>query len=231
MSYTDFLKAHENLLKILLVGAVLYAGIYRVDVLIQHHDSAAADVALANEKQATLVAQAAQLSAEEAADKYKATAEAAQAANAALAAKNKSLSQSLATQQAKDLGMDLPQLAQRWTQLVPSAGLSVSKNSDSLEIVDKGAHDTVAMLEQVPVLQQQLADTNKELVNETALAGSANTAFQSCETAGAALQKELDAVKVADAAELKAEKAKARKSKLKWFLGGFVAGFISRQLL
>jgi hypothetical protein len=231
MSYTDFLKAHENLLKILLVGAVLYAGIYRIDVLIQNHDAAKANADIRDAQQALLVAQESEKGAEAAAAQYAATVAQVQQQNAALAAKNKSLSQSLATQQAKDLGMDLPQLAQRWTQLVPSAGLSVSKNNDSLEIVDKGAHDTVAMLEQVPVLTQQLADTTQALNNAESVVAAANKNISALGEEVSALNTELDTTKKADAAEIKEVKAQARKSKLRWFLAGFVSGIITRQLL
>jgi hypothetical protein len=222
-----WIKQHERMIITVLVGLVLWFAIGKIDTLVANHDNAnlqqAKVVAQAQiEKNAALAAQAAQQAAQ-----FQALAEKVQAQNTALAQANVALVTALTKQQKTDATLPPTQLVARLNTLVPEAGASVTPNGVTLP--ENGAVATVQELEKVPVLTTQLSDTQTELKNEQGLlmASTAQVATLNSEVASLKLEA-VDQAKVCTA-QIAVVKAEARRSKRRWFLGGFVAGWLSRQ--
>lgn len=211
---SNYVKTHERLL-IVMFGIILVwfvAG--KIQDVIGAHDQAN----LAAEK-ATLSAQIdknqalSALVADQAAA-YKLLADKVSAQNAALVA-------ALAARQKADAALPLPELAVRWQQLVPEAQPTASQAG--LTLNDAGSHATVAALEQVPVLTQQLTNANSLLLTSRGQIDTLN------ERVSGLILQQTDSDKVC-AAQIKVVKDAARKSKRKWFVAGLVAGLATRIL-
>jgi hypothetical protein len=226
---STYLKAHEKLVLFAIAGIVLYVGIGKIDTLIQHHDqssfAAAQHVA---EAQATVnEALATQATAQ--AQQYQVLAEKVNAQNAQLVAANTQLAVALTKQQHTDAGLPPTELANRWLTLVPEAKPTVI--TGGIMVPESGAVATVQQLELVPVQQQQLVNAQKELTNEQSLltASTGQLATLNEEVSGLKLEA-VDQTKVCTA-QVAEVKAAAAKSKRKWFVIGYVAGFLTRAAL
>ena len=226
---SSFLKHHETLL-IVVFGFILFWCVSgKVQDIIAAHDNAnltavkatlAAQVD-ANKKTADLVAQ-------QAAD-MKALNEKVLAQDAALAAANKALATALSQRQQTNNTLTIPQLLARWQQLVPNAGLSITNGQTTVS--DSGAHATVNELEKVPVLEQQLDNEKKISDNTNSLLVASNKQVSTLNDLVAGKDAELKKADDTCKAEIKVVKDAATKSKRRWFLGGFVVGFVSRQAI
>lgn len=144
--------------------------------------------------------------------------------NAQLRGQIASLAASLTAQQAKDRTLPMPELGERLSGLVGALPGEVNPLPDGLALNDSAARKTVVMLEEVPVLKSQNADLNGLVTNK-------DKQISEMEKVGTSLYAQIDACKktqesqkLACDAEKKEIIAKARKSKLKWFLGGLAAG-------
>ena len=224
-----FLKAHERLIAFVLGCALLWFVSGKIESVIAAHDSAnlaatkatlAAQVQTDAERQALITQQAAD---------YKALAAKYQAQDAALAQANVALVQALTKQQKVDAALPIPQLVVRWQQLVPDAGLTVTPTG--VAITEAGAHATVNELEKVHVLDAELTNEKQVCTNTAALLTAANQQFVTLNGQVGGLNAELkDSANVCKA-QIAVVKAEARKSKRRWFIGGFIAGFASRQAI
>lgn len=164
-----------------------------------------------------------------------------QAANQALSAANNKLtaaivaeSNALASQQKKDQSMTPTEQSTRWQQLVPKASVQPTPTGFSIDAA--GGLATIEQLEQVPVQAEQIDQLRTQLTNDnqtvlnlnTELTDERNSHASDIKTDQMALKANQDQTLAAQA-DLKAEKAKARKGKLKWFGIGYVAGFLTAE--
>ena len=227
--YLKWIEAHERLLLVAVAGVVLWFGIGRVDSLIARHDNAnlqqAQIVAQAQaDKTAAIAEQVAQQSAQ-----YQALADKVQVQNAALVQANTELATALAKQQHTDSTLPPSDLVARWNTLVPQAGATVV--TDGVLLPEQGAVSTVQALEQTPVLQKQLGNTQDELKNAQGLLTASNGQVITLNTEVGALRVQIvDNSKVCDA-RVKVESDRVRKARRRWFVIGYVAGFLSRQYI
>jgi hypothetical protein len=94
-----------------------------------------------------------------------------------------------------------------------------------------GVSATVQQLEQVPVLSTQVANQSKELGNAQNLLTASNRQVTTLNTEVGSLRVQLsDNAKVCDA-RVKVESDKVHKARRRWFVIGYVAGFLSRQYI
>lgn len=152
----------------------------------------------------------------------------------ALAAQNSALQATVAQRQVvltkqvtSDATLGLPELAQRVQTLgnVPSGQVSLS--GDSVNISHPGLTAIAQQLEQVPVLQADLKDTQGALSTTQVALGAADKVISSQTTQIVGLNlAATDADKVCKL-EIAATKAAGRKSKWKIFKLGFILGFAS----
>lgn len=225
----SWVKQHEKLFLLAIAGLVLWFSIGKIDTLIANHDAANLTQAkvIAAEDASKTAAIAAQ-SAEQAAQ-YQALAAKLNAQNAALVQANVQATLALAQRQKTDAGLPPSELANRWTVLVPQAKPTVT--ATGIAVDTPSAIATVQALEQVPVLQKQLANKDTELGNAQNLLTASNGQVTTLNTEVGSLHVQIvDNAKVCTA-QIAVVKAEARKSKRRWFIIGYVAGFLSRQYI
>lgn len=228
-SELSWLQKHERLVLAVVAGLVLWFAIGKVDSLIANHDAA-------NLQQAKVTAQvqeeknqalAEQVSKDRLA--YDTLAAKIEARDAQLQQMQVQLVAALTKQQQVDKTMTPTELTQRWNILVPEAGAAVTPSGVSLP--SEGARATVIELEKAPVLTQELTAKTEELVNANALLKASGQQVVTLNDLVSGLQlKAADDAKVCST-QIAVVKAEARKSKRKWFLVGYVAGFLSRQYI
>jgi hypothetical protein len=234
-SLSAYVKLHERLIGLVLAAAVIWGVSGKIESVVAKHDKSqetqAQIVASAQQsKDAALATQAAQQ-----AEQYKELSDKVAAQNAALEQANITLATALAKQQHTDDTMPLPELAQEWTKLVPGMapnGITFALDPNGqITLTDDAAHKTVDQLEQVPVLTQQLANSQAEAKNDLSLLTASNGQVTTLnqEVTGLNLQL-VDNQKVCTV-QIAVVKANAAKSKRRWFLMGIVAGFLGRSAL
>jgi hypothetical protein len=221
----SWFKQHETLLIVLMVLAVLTFGVYKYFDLasaIENHKAQQAQAILQTQTQKTDtdLAQAKQLL-----GVYQTTVAQALAANNTLAATIASRDKQVVVQVTKDAQLPPSQLATRWQGLVKDSG--VVSQANGYAVTDSAGLATVEQLEQAPALQADLTDERTKEVNLQKDVDSANALIAAGKTAMVGLQNQLTDQQKADTATLNAEKAAARKGKLKWFGIGFASGFVA----
>lgn len=148
--------------------------------------------------------------------------------NAQLANAITQRNETLVTQQATDQKMTNPQIAQRWQQVTPNIGPnSVTPTQTGVDVTQEAARTTVANLEQIPVLQKNVADLQTENDNISKELDLSNTLNTQMATQVGGLNLQIKDEEAACKTQVAALNATARKSKLKWFGAGFVTGFVS----
>lgn len=235
--YLLWLKAHEKLIILVLCLAVGFHFYGKVINAWEAHDQRAD--ALAHATLAANVNTANQIASEnaKAAADYKTLAAQLADENKALAAAQTKRDTATQNQQVIDRSLPLPQLAARWTTLLNIAPESVQVEPGdkgapwALAITPEGAQETVVQLESIPTLQSDLKDEHTVVTNQV-------TQIAGLENVNGGLNKQIDALNVVNTSEIAActadknlLKAQARKSKRHWFIGGFIAGFIVRQVV
>ena len=224
-----WIQKHERLCLAVVGGLVLWFAVGKIDTLIQNHDHATLQqaqviAAVQEEKNVALAKQVAEQAAE-----YKKLADTVNAQNAALEQANVNLVNALIKQQHTDATLPPSDLVARWNTLVPQAGATVVTNGVLLP--EQGAVSTVQALEQTPVLQKQLGNTQDELKNAQGLLTASNGQVITLNTEVGALRVQIvDNSKVCDA-RVKVESDRVRKARRRWFVIGYVAGFLSRQYI
>ena len=222
---TSWLKLHETLLLAVLVLGTLGYGVERYfDV-----ESAKAKVQVTMTQQALVEAEknsaALALQASVTASQYQALVQTLSAQNASLQA---SMAQRTASQKAQvtiDANLPLSGLATRWNQLIPTVTPSVT--SVGVGLTAQEAHDTVAQLEQVPVLVQNLSDEMKVASNYQAEVQKSDLLSADLNSQILELNTQITDADKACKAQVASVKADARKGKIKWFKIGFLSGFVS----
>src|SRR5208282_90504 len=243
----SFLLDHERLIIIVIAVIALwflygkYADIRanEADKALQEQKLVVAAQVQANQQ---LAAQVQKDEAQQAADKaaLQALTDKVTAQNQQLAQANIALANTLAKQQKTDATLPPSELAQHWAQItpnMPAGGVTVSKDN-AIAVTQAGAVATVVQLERVPFLTQELAnETTQKQNDDQIIANQTKNIFDLGTTIGD-LHKQIDGkdLLIADNTkqctdEKNVMKAQFRKSKRRWFVIGYVAGFVSRQAI
>jgi hypothetical protein len=241
-----FLLDHERLIIIVLAAAVLLWGWGKYAQMRVDHDNALLKQAQIVAQQqadqnAVLAKQAQENSVLIAADKaqLQALSDKMTAQNQQLVNANTALATALSKQQKTDASLPVPALVDRWAQLAPGTNFTGSISSgNNVEVTPSNALATVQQLEKVPVLTQQLANVTTEKANDDQLINQQNKSITDLNgqvgTLNASivgLNKQIIDNGAVCQDQIKVVKAEAAKSKRRWFIIGFVTGFISRQLI
>jgi len=224
-----FLFDHEYLLMAILAAALIWFVSGKIENIIAAHDNANLQAQkLVTEAQVRANQQLA-VQVQTDAENLKALQDKFATINAQLAQANTTLAAALANRQKTDAALPLPDLAIRWHEILPGASPAATPTGVSLDSL--GAHATVSALEQIQPLKDQLANETTMKNNGDALLAAANTSILD-------LNKRVDGLNltiVDNTKQCKDEKKvmtdQFRKSKRRWFIVGYVAGFISRQAI
>jgi hypothetical protein len=242
----SFLLDHEKLLITIVIAITLWWGYGKYAQIRLDHDNAALKQAtLISQQQATqnaaLLAQAQQQAAVVAADKaaLQALTDKVTAQNAQLAQANATLASALAKQQHTDASLPVPALVDRWAQLAPGTNFTGAVTSgNNVQVTPSNALATVQQLEKVPVLTTELANETTAKANDDQVITTQNKNIFDLNTQVTTLNAsvlgatKLDTDHQAQCVdEIKVVKAQAAKSKRKWFVIGYVAGFLSREFI
>jgi len=224
-----FLFDHEYLLMFILGVVLIWFVSGKVQDMIAAHDNANLQAQkLVTEAQVKANQQLAE-QVQTDAENLKALQVKFEAINAQLAQANSTLAAALANRQKTDAALPLPDLAIRWHEILPGASPTATPTGVSLDSL--GAHATVSALEQIQPLKDQLANETTMKNNDDALLTAANTSIFD-------LNKRVDGLNLLLVdndkqckLDIKVVKDAAAKSKRRWFIIGYVAGFISRQAI
>jgi hypothetical protein len=224
LQISNYIKSHEKLLIFILAFVLIYLAIGQIEAIIAKHDKAnltAQQAVLQSqvEKNNALAIQVQQQTA-----LYQALADKVSQQNTALEQANIALVSALTKQQKTDSTMTPSELTQRWRDLVPMASPSLTANGVTLD--DASAVATVQQLELIPVQQQEITSLQTELKGDHDVISAANAEIstQKLRIDGLNLQI-IDETKVCSA-QVATVKAEAAKSKRRWFIAGFTAGFV-----
>jgi len=224
-----YLKAHERLVLAGIAVVLLWFAVGHVESIIAKHDDA-------NLLQAKITAQsqaektealAAQATAQ--AEQYKELAAKVQQQNSALVTANTQLATALAQQQHTDSTLPPSELANRWSTLVPQAKPTVT--ATGIAVDTPSAIATVQALEQVPVLSAQLGNERTQLESTQKLLGLSQNETVTLGNEVSSLNLQLKDNQTVCNQQIAVVKAEARRSKRRWFVIGYVAGFLSRQYI
>ena len=224
---STYVEKHERLVLALVAGVILWFAVGRVDTLIAKHDSAALQqaqaVAQVQADKTAAIAEQVQVQAAQ----YQALVDKVQAQNAALVKANAELATALTKQQRIDASLPPTELVNRWAVLVPQAKPTVTPTGVAVDTLSAVA--TIQQLEIIPVQQETIKNNQQELSNAQSLVTAEGQQVQTLNTEVGSLRTQLgDNAKVC-AAQVATVKAEARKSKRRWFVIGFVTGWVSRQ--
>lgn len=229
----QFLLDHERLLIVVIAALVIWVGYVKVTNIIEEHDKEQLQQAqiVANQQAAQNAVLAKQ--AQDDAAKLQALTAQLEAQNQQLANANTQLASALAKQQHTDATLPPTELAQRWAQItpnMPAGGVTVSPDN-SMKVTQAGAVATVQQLEQVPVLKQELDNTTTQKNNDEQLLAASNKSIFDLNAQVGGLQKQIVANDNVCKEQIKVVKDEARKSKRRWFIIGYIAGFASKAFL
>jgi hypothetical protein len=252
-----FFKAHERL--IIVVFALIfcvyltYKGLGTWQAVQQNKETKLEGQLAQTQQQAAAAQQSAQQTQAQVLVSEQAAAQDRAATNSilqALSAQNAMIAQGIlqrdkqtVAQQLSDSTATLPQLGQRFTQLVPgvaSTDLKVAPDSSSVTIGRDTAQKTVGQLELVPQLQQdnkdlqtqadnsgkEVASVQKALDSESRFADNQGKLIATQDKYSALLQTQIDQGDKVCQEKINIEKTKAKKSFLKGFGIGSVFGFV-----
>lgn len=230
VSAKTWLQKHERLIVIVLVLALLGWGTNKVFNLIDNRDKQAATLSAqtlaAQQQKDQALSQAVATSTQQ----YQVLIQTLTQQNTQLANAVSVRNSALTVQQSADKTLTPSALADRWTLLTKAVSGSIIDNGTTIQVTPDTALTTVQQLEQVPVLTLNLEDQGTELTNTKNELASANQVIGTQKQEIAGLNTQVIDQKKADDAALTQAKADARKSKLKWAAGGFIAGFIAGKI-
>lgn len=220
----SWILAHE---RILIIFAVLFFAAFLGNKWINHSAEVASEKSVAaqqvlQEQINTNVNIAAQLKDEVKA--YKETLATLTAQNAALVQSISQRQVAVQKQQKIDQTLPLPDLGKRLATVAGITTPEITATVKGLEISEVGSRAITQLLETLPQLQQDVADLKVVAANKDIQIASLTNLVNSLNTQVDGLKKELVDKDVACKAEIKLEKAKARKSKLRYFLTGLGIG-------
>ena len=217
----------QHLVALAIVVGLAFGGVYFVENLISKHD--AANSAKYEQILALQTAQTQTLQKQLSTDEANWAQVEAQllAQNAQLTKQISQRNQAAAVQVQADASLSAAQSAIRIAQQTNSGPGEVVATGDTVTLDLPISRVVTADLDRLFVAQADLADTQKELVNETQIATDAKADAASEKNVIVAQTAELADQKKSYEAQITTLKAENRKSKLKWFGIGYVAGFIS----
>jgi hypothetical protein len=136
----------------------------------------------------------------------------------------------LATKKQQETDKTLPpvELAYRWQSLAELPLNSVTPTPGAFSITDGAARQTVVLLETVPQLKADLADTQAEKKNVEDILEHADSTLMVRADLIASLESQLGKADKVCEDRIKIVKDDARKSKRHWFIAGYVAGLATR---
>lgn len=133
----------------------------------------------------------------------------------------------LVQQQKADAAMSPSDLTKRWAGLVNVSTSDIETNSIDYTVTDNAARKTVSSLEEIPVLQQDKIDLQTAVADKQKEIDSCNTDLDKTKATVVGLQNAAKDQTNACNAQVSAIKKVDRAAKVKWFLYGYGAGFIS----
>lgn len=223
----DWTWVTHHILSLALAAALALGGIYLTESIVARHD--AENSTKWNSILQTQAAQTAALQKQIASDEQAAAIrDAAYQKTITQLAQTISVRNAQATQQVKnDATLDAQQAAVRLATQTQAAPNEIVATNDSIVVDLPITRRIVGSLDLLPVAQQNLADTEKQLAAQQGLTADAVADDGKQKQIVSDLQQTvLDQDKTC-LAQVKALKAASRKGKLKWFGIGYVAGFIS----
>lgn len=223
-NYIKFVKAHEKYFIVAVIGFLLYIAIGKVEAMWSKHEDMVVTIDKAAQQQTTAVANAtAHTNAQLAAD-YKDLAEKMAAQNAQLAATITARDAATQKQEQQDADLAPSDLAARWVQLVQLPLDSVKLSTDGLFAVTAPAVvKTIQKLELLPELQGDMSTVQTEKTN---VESELDKSIARVDGLNTQIGQMTEAAKQTDKVcqdQISALKASARKSKLRWLLGGAFA--------
>ena len=229
--WIQIVKAHERLIIIGISTLSLAYGTQRVLRAWEAHDQR-----VFQGSQAVLQATIARNESQSQADailssQYADLAKQVLAQNAQLEAQITKRDAQVKTQQAQDATLAPPDLIVRWEGLAQLPVGSVTSGSGSFQITEPGARQTVQALEVLPALKQDLKDTQAQLVGEQAQVAKQTDVVSGLRTELTGKDTQLVEQAKACNDQVNLVKSQARKGKLKWFAGGYVAGLLTRGIV
>src|SRR5271167_1159228 len=232
-----FLLDHERLIIVVVLAVGLWFGYGKyAQIRLDHDNAVLAQAKITADAQAKAnAALAQQVSDDKAA--LQALTDKLSAQNQQLVNANTALATALSRQQKTDAALPVPDLVNRWAQLAPGTNFTGAIGSgNNVTVTPSNALATVQQLEKVPVLTQQLTNETTEKTNDDQLLSQQNKNIFDLNTSVTTLNGQIVGLNktIVDngnvcAEQIKVVKDDARKSKRKWFIIGFVAGFLTRE--
>lgn len=130
-------------------------------------------------------------------------------------------------QQQVDQTLPLPELAIRWQQLADINKEDLQATTAGITVTDSASRKTVVLLEEIPILKQDLEDQQTIINNKDQEIGKCQNAIDALNTQITGLKTTIQDEKDTCKAQVADIKANARKSKRNWFIVGYVAGWAS----
>jgi len=241
-----FLLDHEKLIIAVIIAVVIWWGYGKYAQIRLDHDNAQLQQAqIVAQQQATqnaaLAAQAQQNAQQIAEDKaqLQALTDKVTTQNQQLVNANTALATALTKQQHTDASLPVPDLVNRWAQLAPGSNFTGAIGSgNNVTVTPSNALATVQQLEKVPVLTTQLANETVEKTNDDQLISQQNKSISdlnnqvgTLNASVVGLNKQIVDNASTCADQIKVVKAEAAKSKRRWFVIGYIAGFLTRQFI
>lgn len=237
---STFLKNHERLI---LVLAVVVAGFFGYSKWVNFQEGVAQRKADATQQalnaqvaaNTQLAAQAKQAADQSAAAiaQYQQIVQALTVQNQQLANQIAQRNQDLATQKGKNATLDAAGMASRFAAVKPNLP-APTVNGDQVVLPNLTAHEVLDDVESVPVLNQNVSDLTKTNTNLGAELKAAQDVVAKQQTQIDDQKKQIDGLvkALADSEantvkQVELQKQKDRKSKLAWFKGGVVVGFVA----
>lgn len=136
-----------------------------------------------------------------------------------------------ANQQKTDASLSAVEAAQRLSQQTHAKPGEVTAQGDTVIATLPVARTVVGAFDLLDTVQANLTDTQKQLSSESVINTNLQANVAAQKNLVSALRTENTDQQKACVAQVSAVKAQARKSKLKWFGIGYIAGFVSARLL
>ncbi len=221
---TSWLKQHERLVCLALILAF---GCFGVNKYFDHESTvkqaqatAAAQVSAADHANSlALASQSAQIAAQ-----YASLVQTLSAENASL---NASMTQRQAAQKTQvnvDTNLPMAGVSARWSVLLPMVTPSTPLTG-GLSLTAQQAHDTLAYIEEVPTCHENLGDETRLAANYKQEVEKSDLLATDLNSQILGLQKENADLVAKDVADVKACKARERKSKITWIKRALAIGF------
>jgi hypothetical protein len=227
----DFTWLKQHLILVAFAALLVFGGVYFVDGLLSKHaaENDAKWQSILKTQQAQTQAISNQLNQDEANWAQ---------VQAKLLAANQQLASAIATrdsaaqkQTQTDATLSASEAAQRLAQQTGAKPGEIAAQGDNISVDLNISRGIVTSLDLLPAAQADLVDTKKQLANETDIATNSQADVAAQKNLVSALRTENTDQQKACVAQVSAVKAAARKSKLKWFGIGYVAGFVSARIL